>query len=119
MMRSMREGVHSKIIKIVLFGLLTMAVFGLVLMDVGGFFRGGVGNTNVATVAGSSISSTEFQRHVQRVLSNQGITPADAYSFGYIEQILNNEIARTVISNATVDQGIWLVTMPLPNKSTP
>lgn len=106
MMRSMREGVHSKIIKIVLFGLLTMAVFGLVLMDVGGFFRGGMGNTNVATVAGSSISSTEFQRHVQRVLSNQGITPTDAYNFGYIDQILDNEIARTVISNATVDQGV-------------
>lgn len=107
MLQSMREGTHSHIIKFVLFSFLLLAVFGLVLMDVGGFFRrGGFQPTTIATIGGEAISAAPFDRQVRRILSRQGMTPAMAMQFGYIDQILNSEIRQRLLARAAADFGI-------------
>ena len=93
MLTAMRDGAHSKIIKFFLFGLLIMATGGMVFMDVGGFFRNGVGVNTIAKAGDESISSQEFDRAVQRVVSKQGMTAKQAYQFGLVEQILQQEIS--------------------------
>jgi peptidyl-prolyl cis-trans isomerase D len=59
-MQALRDGAGTGFLKIILMGLLVMAVGGLVFTDVGGFFRGGVGNNDVARVGDTKIGVVEF-----------------------------------------------------------
>lgn len=106
MLTAMRDGAHSKIIKFVLFSLLMMGAFGMILMDVGGFFRGGVGSTTVAKAGREKINYMVFDQHVQRILQQQGLNPRDAYQYGFIDQILQAEIADRILTQAALDMGI-------------
>lgn len=106
MLRGMREGAKSGIMKFILLGLMTMAVGGLVLMDVGGFFRGGVSSNTVAEGSGITISAREFDRTVRRVLSQQGIDPAQAYRLGLIETILYSEIQSRLLNREASGIGL-------------
>lgn len=105
-MKTLREGASGGITKIILFGFMTMAVGGLVMMDVGGFFRGGITNTDVAKIGDTTISMRYFDQAVRRTLRPIGVTPEQAYQMGYTNQILNNEIRDILITNAAHDHNI-------------
>ena len=106
MLRSMRDGAKSGVLKYLLLGILIMAAGGLVLTDVGGFFRGGVSNNLVAKGDGIKISTTQFDRNVRRVLARQGMAPQEAYQLGLINQILNNEIQIRILTREARKLGI-------------
>ncbi len=107
MLNAMRDGAQSKFIKFILFGFLVMAVGGMALMDVGGFFRNGVGNSNVASFGGNAISSAQFDQTMRRVLSQQGMQPKEAYEFGMVDQVLQAEINQRMMTEAAYDMGIY------------
>lgn len=106
MLRSMRDGAKSGLLKYFLLGILVMAAGGLVLTDVGGFFRGGVSNNLVAKGNGIKISTTQFDRNVRRVLARQGMAPQEAYQLGLIHQILNGEIQIRILAREARKLGI-------------
>lgn len=106
MLQSLSDGAKSGLSKLVLVGLLFMAVAGLVLTDVGGFFRDGVGSTNVAEVGSKSISYTEFDRYVRRAVAQQGLTVENAYQFGLVNQILQNYAQEFLLAEQANDLGI-------------
>ncbi len=106
-MRAMRQGAMGGVLKIILFGLMTLAVGGMVFMDIGGFFSGGgVSRTDVARVGREKISLPAFDRNVQRTLGQIGISSAEAYKAGYVNQILNSEIQGRVMGRAAHDIGL-------------
>lgn len=106
MLRSMRDGAKSGVLKYLLLGTLLLAAGGLVLTDVGGFFRGGVSNNLVAKGDGIKISTNQFDRSVRRVLARQGMAPQEAYQLGLIHQILNNEIQLLILTREARKIGI-------------
>lgn len=109
MLRSMRDGAKSGILKFFLMGLLVMAAGGLVLTDVGGFFRGGgVSSTDVAKGKGFTVGVQEFDRSVRRTLAQQGISPQQAYQFGLVDQILTSEIQTRMLSLEAQKHGLMI-----------
>ncbi len=107
-MQALRNGASGGILKFFLFGLLALAAGGLVFTDVGGFFRGGVSGTDVAKVGGQKISINAFDRIARRTLAQLGITPQQAYQFGYLQEILGSEIRRRLLLKAAQDKGITI-----------
>lgn len=105
MLRAMREGSKSGIMKFILFGFMVMAGGGLILMDVGGFFRGGVTRTAIAKIEGQELPVTVFDRTVRRVLASQGLDVQTAYKLGFINQILRSEISNNLMQRAALDLG--------------
>lgn len=105
-MQALRDGASGGILKFILFGLLALAAGGLIFTDVGGFFRGGVTGSDVAKIGREKISIQSFDRLVRRNLAQLGITPQQAYQFGYMQEILNAEIRRRLLLKAAQDSGI-------------
>lgn len=105
-MKALRDGAAGGILKYILFGLLVMAVGGLVLMDVGGFFRGGMTNSAVATVGRQDMSIAEFDRLVRRSISRFGMTAENAYQMGIIDQLLGAEVRTRILQQVASDTGI-------------
>ena len=106
MLRSMRDGAKSGLLKYFLLGILVMAAGGLVLTDVGGFFRGGISTNVVAEGDGIEIGIGEFDRNVRRVLARQGMGSQEAYQLGMINQILNSEIQVRIMAREARRLGI-------------
>lgn len=105
-LNSLRKGASGGILKIFLFGLLTMAVGGLVMMDVGGVFRGGISFGDIAKVGNESVTLNAFDRNVRNTLSRIGLEPAQAYQFGYIDQILGSDLRGRVLAQTAYNQSI-------------
>lgn len=108
MLRALRDGAKSGFLKFILLGFLFMAVGGLVMMDVQGFFRGGVSRNTVAKIDGNELGAMNFDRTVRRVLSQQNLTTAQAYQFGFIDQILNSEITNNLLQKNARDLGVYI-----------
>lgn len=106
MLRAMRDGAKTGILKFILMGFLVLAGGGLVLTDVGGFFRGGVSATDVANVGNLTISAREFDRNIRNVLARQGITPSEAYQSGLMDSVLRNEVNTRLLTIGTHDMGL-------------
>ena len=107
MLRALRDGAKSGFLKYILLGFLVLAAGGLVLTDVGGFFSGGgVSQNFVAKGKNIEISTVQFDKTVRRVLARQGITPQQAYSMGYIQQILNSEVQIQILTQEARRLGI-------------
>lgn len=106
MLKIMREGAKSTILKISLFGLLLMAMAGLALMDVQGMFRGGIKSDVIASFGGERIHAQEFDRMVQTTLRQQRIKQVDAYRAGLPQQILKQEIDKRLFARAARDLGL-------------
>lgn len=99
---SMRKGFMS----FIFMALLVIGGLGLVLSDAGGFFRNGVGRTDVARIGSEKISAIAFDRMVSRQLRGQQITPQDAYKSGVINEFLNQEISKYVLAKEAEALGI-------------
>jgi peptidyl-prolyl cis-trans isomerase D len=88
---------ESKIMKFVLGGFIALAVGGLVFTDVGGYFTGGASGTTIARVGDTKIDIREFDRQIQPLLQQTGLTAQEAYETGLIQSLLNqraNEILK-------------------------
>ncbi|MFK7839637.1 MAG: peptidyl-prolyl cis-trans isomerase [Bdellovibrionales bacterium] len=102
-MQALRDGASKGILKFFLLGILCLAGGGLVFTDVGGFFGGGISNTDVAKVGAEKIGLNSFDRVARRSLQQLGITPAQAYKVGYLDQVLAAEIQRRSLMKAAND----------------
>ncbi len=106
MLKQMREGAKSTVLKLTLFGLLLMAMAGLALLDVQGMFRRGVSSTTVFSVGREKVSAPQFDHLVQQALRAQQMKQADAYRAGLPQQILKREIDSRIFGLAAHDAGI-------------
>lgn len=105
-MQAMHSGKGSTVLKLTFFGILILAAAGLVLTDVGGFFRGGVSNGDVAKIGKDKITLVEFDRAARRAVSRIGLSPEQAYQLGYMNQVLNAEIQRSLFKQVADSRGI-------------
>ncbi len=106
MLKQMREGAKSTVLKLTLFGMLLMAMTGLALMDVQGMFRSGIRDTTAATYKGGKITTAEFDRLVQSTLRQQNLRQSDAYKAGLPRQILQQEIDSRLFALAADNLGL-------------
>ncbi|MDD9899450.1 MAG: peptidyl-prolyl cis-trans isomerase, partial [Alphaproteobacteria bacterium] len=106
MLSAMRSGAQSIIMKIILIGLLVLAMAGLAIMDVQGMFRQGVTDTAVAKVGRSKISAAEFQRIFSSHLQSQGIPQSEAIQMGMPQMILARALNGRVYARAARDAGL-------------
>ncbi|MGB1076736.1 MAG: peptidyl-prolyl cis-trans isomerase [Bdellovibrionales bacterium] len=104
MLQSMRNGVLSGVFLVIL----ALGALGLVLADGGGFFRDGLGSTDVAKIGDKSIHIAEFDRSLRMVLRQQGVGVEQAYSAGLIHQYLAQELNRTAVRQEASDLGMLL-----------
>ena len=109
-MQALRDGASGGILKYFLLGILVLAAGGLVFTDVGGFFRGGVGSSDVAKIGKQKLPIQTFDRQVRNALSRLGMTPAQAYQVGYIREILNGEIRSSLLQQRASDSGVRVST---------
>lgn len=105
-MKALRDGAKGGITKFILFGFLGLATGGLVMMDVGGFFRGGVGSTDVARVGKETLSIQSFDRNLRLTISRLGMSPQEAYRLGYTKQILAGDVRAMLLNQGAKDLGI-------------
>ncbi len=105
-MSSMRQSASGGIGKFILFGLLVLAAGGLVFSDVGGFFRGGVSGSDIARVGDKTISIQQFDQTLRRTIARIGISPEQAYQYGYTREILNSEIRGEIMDRAAAENDI-------------
>ena len=107
MLQKMRSGAQSILIKVVLFGLLMLAMLGLAFTDVQGMFRGGIASTGaVAKVDGKKITAPEFDMIYQRAMREQNMTSEEALRNALPLVVLNQEINARVYSRAAYDLGL-------------
>ena len=106
MLKEMREGAKSTVLKVVLFGLLILAMAGLVLMDYQGIFQQGAKNSTIISYDSGKLTATEFDRIVQSALRAQNIRQSDAYRAGMPQQILKQELNNRLFSMAAEDMGL-------------
>ncbi|MEM6780982.1 MAG: peptidyl-prolyl cis-trans isomerase [Pseudomonadota bacterium] len=106
MLRAMRDGAKQGWMKYILLGFLVLAGGGLVLTDVGGFFRGGVSAHDVAEVGDFKISAQDFDRNARRYFAQENMDIQSAYRYGFLDNILQNEINARLLSLSSADLGI-------------
>jgi len=106
MLHLMRKGAQSYVIKFVLFGLLMLAMTGLVFMDVSGVVRNNIGKGPLVSYKGGKISASEFSETLRQTLRQQKMSEADAYRYGVVQQLLDNEINKVLFLKAASDMGI-------------
>lgn len=107
-MKALRDAASGGLGKFILFGFLVLAAGGLVLTDVGGFFRGGVTQTDVARIGKESIKISDFDRDLRQTLRRIGISPEDAYKRGYTKEVLNGQIRSWLTYKTANDTGLIL-----------
>ena len=106
MLKAMRDGAQSVIIKWTLFGLLILAMLGLALISDTGLTRGGLSNSPVAKIGREKISQTEFDYILQNALRQQNIPAEEAYRTGLPFSVLEQEISSRIFARAAYDMGI-------------
>ena len=107
MLKQMRTGAKSPIVKGLLFGLLLAAMGGLAIMDVYGMFSNSGANRNyVAELNGQKLSAMEFDRMLQGQIRSQNISTKDAWLQGIPQQLLAQEINTRLFARAVYDMGL-------------
>jgi peptidyl-prolyl cis-trans isomerase D len=106
MLKQMRSGASSKVLKFFFFGLLLMGTVGLALFGVQDVFRGGFRSQTVATIGREKISKTDLDRMVQDTLRAKKITQEDAYRMGLPLMTLEREINSRLFIRAANDMGM-------------
>ncbi|HYD17450.1 MAG TPA: peptidyl-prolyl cis-trans isomerase [Patescibacteria group bacterium] len=106
MLKQMRSGAQSVVLKLFLFGLLLMAMLGLAVIDVQGMFTSGFKSKSVATIDGDKLTTTEFDQLLQTALRRQQMPADQAWATGYPAQYLQNEINSRMLSKNVRDLGL-------------
>jgi len=105
-MTALRDGASRGVFKYFLLGILVMAAGGLVFMDIGGFFRGGVTNSDVAKIGAQNLPIAQFDRTLRRTINRLGMTPQQAHQLGYTRELLNGEIRTSLLQQKAANTGI-------------
>lgn len=105
MLKAMRTGSKSVIVKLTLFGMLIMAMLGLAIMDVQGMFRSGLKSTTVASIGRSKISVPEFERILDGNLRQQNIPLSEAIKVGIPQRVLMAEMDGRLFYREATDMG--------------
>lgn len=105
-MQKLGSSGSSKILKVFLGLFLFGAMMGLVMTDIGGFFRSGTLRTDVASVGNETISGPQFSKTYQRRMEQSGITPDIAQKMGLPNMVLQQEIEREVLLQASKQNGV-------------
>lgn len=105
-MQFLRSSATGGFIKVILLGLLFMAVIGLVMMDFGNSFRHGLSNNDVAQIENRSVNIQDFDRMLRMALQKYNMTPQQAYKYGYLREILNTEIKANLVAVEAEKLGI-------------
>lgn len=108
MLKQMRSGTQSVILKFFLFGILMLATGGLVLMDYQGMFRSGYTGSTVASVDGDKITDAEFDRLLQTAIRRERMDQNEAYRSGFPAEYLQNEINQRILTKAVIDLGLYV-----------
>lgn len=109
MLKLMRQGASSAVVKYVVFGLLMAGALGLALSSGYSFNAGGAGGKNtIAVVGGTKLDARTFEQIVNRTLAQQSIDRHEAYQKGYIDQILAAQIDNILLEKATQDLGLTI-----------
>ena len=108
MLQKMRSGAQSILIKVLLFGILLLAMLGLAFTDVQGMFRSGGSITTgtVAKVGGQKITAMEFDNIFQRTLRQQNIGNDEALRNALPMMVLNQEINTRLYARTAYDLGL-------------
>lgn len=105
-MTALRDGASSGILKFFLLGLLALAAGGLIFTDMGGFFRGGITNNDVAKAGKQNISLMHFDRTLRATLQRFNMTPQQAWKIGYVNEVLKGEMRASLLQQEAIDLGL-------------
>jgi peptidyl-prolyl cis-trans isomerase D len=108
MLKALREGAKSTLLKTILFGMLLMAMFGLAVMDVQGLFRSGIKNGTLVNFGRVKLSATEFDQILQANLHEENMKQSEAYATGIPQQLLKQQISNRLYAMTTNDIGIQI-----------
>ena len=106
---ALRDGMGSGIIKIVLLGLLLLAVLGLALMNVSSLFkRSGANNINpvLARIGSKTITAQDLREAMAPLLKQAGINEKQAYQMGATQGILDQQVNSYLVTMAAKNMGI-------------
>jgi len=107
MLKQMRDGAKSTVVKFVLFGLLLLAMGGLALIGGGQAMLGDAfKDDTIVSFGRDKMSAQSFDRMVQSTLRDQHMKQSDAYRSGLPHQVLKQEIDTHVFAEAADDAGI-------------
>jgi peptidyl-prolyl cis-trans isomerase D len=106
MLRFLRHGAKSTLIKFILSGIMTLAVLSLVLMDVGGMFRGGVDPQNVARVNDQPITMAEFDQIFRNQLRQIDANIPTDQRLNVARTILRREIQDRLLISLAHEAGL-------------
>lgn len=106
MLKQMRSGASSKVLKYFFFGLLLMGTVGLALFGVQDVFRRGMHSQTVATIGHEKISKIDLDRMVQDTMRAKKMSQEDAYRQGLPMVTLEREINSRLFIRAANDLGI-------------
>lgn len=107
MLKAMRDGTQSILLKGFLTALLFLALAGLVFTDVSGVISGGgVGRGTVAKVGPYEITTVEFDNSVQRALRARELDRSTAFALGLPRTVLSEEIDARLYRLAAHDFGL-------------
>lgn len=106
MLKALRSGTHSKVVKYFFLTLLMLGTVGLALFGIQDVFRGGGRSATVASIDGDKISRTEFERIVQEVLRQQQVTREEAVRAGVPQRALEREINSRLFMRESADLGL-------------
>ncbi len=106
MLKQMRQGAKSTVVKTVLFGLLLLAMTGLALIGGQGTFRDVLKDDTVASFGREKLSAQTFDRIVHATLRQQHVKQSDAYRSGLPHKILNQKIDENIFAMAATDTGL-------------
>lgn len=108
MLDSIRQGVSSWVIKI----LLGLLILSFAVWGIGDIFLGAGANPSVAKVGDQEITAADFvrnyQRDVQRLAARAGrnVTPDEAREFGQVRQTISRMVIQTMLGETARGYGL-------------
>lgn len=106
MLKALREGSKSIVLKLILFGFLLLAMAGLALMDVQGMFRNGIKPSTIAKIDGEKLSVMEFDQILRAEMQRRNIRREEALQQDLPRQVLAQEISQRLFAKAAADMNL-------------
>lgn len=108
MLKQMRSGAQSKVLKFLFGGLLLAGTVGLALFGVQDVFRHGIHSQTVASIGHDKISKSELDNMLTDTLRSKRMSREDAYRQGLPLITLEREINSRVFIHAANDLGLLI-----------
>jgi peptidyl-prolyl cis-trans isomerase D len=106
MLKLMRTGAQSQVIKVFFFGILLLGTVGLALFGVQDVFRHGMRSQSVATIGREKISKTDLDNMVTETIRSKRMSREDAYRQGVPMIALQREVNSRIFIKAANDLGL-------------